>query len=109
MSALGESGNMIPTVTQTQIFNWVPGMGTTGTDPNPNFKVLNAVVRPQVGLAFNAGLGGKDSSTVFLHVRGDGMDSIGLLNMAVDLEKIAIWMMKKSHWDTPVGKFRECL
>jgi hypothetical protein len=109
MSALGKSGDMIPAVTQAQIFNWVPGMGTTGTDPNSNFKIINAVVRPQVGFAVNAGLGGPEANTMFLHVRGDAFDRAGLMALATDLEKVLGWMTEEKHWNAPVSGFVECL
>jgi hypothetical protein len=109
MFALGNSGPMIPTVIQSQIFNWVPGMGTTGTNPYTNMELLSAVVRPEVGLALNAGLGGKDSSTMFLHVRGDGLDMKAFQFMAYDLEKITRWILNPEHWDKSIGGFGECL
>jgi hypothetical protein len=108
IAALGESGHLIQTITCNQIFNWVPGMGSKGTDPFLNFKLLNAVVRPQVGLAINAGLGGADSSTIFLHLRGDAMDQSEFTQMCQDLERITRWIVEKEHWDTPIGRFVEC-
>ncbi len=109
IAGLGESGHLIQTTTCNQIFNWVPGMGSTGTDPYFNFKVVNAIVRPEVGLAVNAGLGGADFSTIFLHLRGDVISKDGLLQICRDLESITRWMMEREHWDTPVGLFVECL
>jgi hypothetical protein len=108
MTGLGSAGDLIPTITQSQIFNWVPGMGTTGTNPNENFKVLNAVARPAVGIAINGGLGGNESSTVFLHLRGDGLTIEEFELMARDLEKITCWMTEESHWNAPVGGFKDC-
>lgn len=109
MSALGEDGKMIPEITQSQIYNWVPGMGATGTNPNTNFEVINAVVRPQVGLAVNAGLGGPDSSTQFMHVRGDSVSENEMLVLAKDLEAVTNWMTKKDNWNAPVGGFVQVL
>jgi hypothetical protein len=81
------------------------------TDPNTRShqQTLNAVVRPQVGIAFSTGFGGKTSSTVFLHVRGDAMDNQGLMSMAVDLEKIVMWMIEEKNWNVPVTRFVKCL
>ena len=84
-------------------------MGTTGTEPYANFKVLNAVVRPEVALAVNAGLGGPESSTMFLHLRGDGLDNAGLKQVAVDLEKITKWLVDPVHWNVAVAEFVEAL
>lgn len=109
MSALGEDGKMIPEITQSQVYNWVPGMGTTGTNPNVNFEVVNAVVRPQVGLAVNAGLGGLDSSTQFMHIRGDSLSDDEMLVLAKDLEAVTKWMTEKENWLAPVGGFVEVL
>lgn len=105
ISALGDAGHMIPDTTQTQIYNWVPGMGTTGTSPYKNFEMLSAVVRPQVGLAVNAGLGGPDGNTMFMHLRGDGLIDEEMLKMARELETVTKWMTTKDNWAAAVGGF----
>jgi hypothetical protein len=109
MSALGEAGHMLPNVTQAQVYNWVPGMGTTGTNPYNNFQMLNAVVRPQVGFAVNVGMGGPEGNTVFMHVRGDSLTETEMTEMAKDLETVTTWMVEKKNWDAPVGGFAEAL
>lgn len=109
ISALGDAGHMIPDVTQSQIYNWVPGMGTTGTNPFDNFEMLNAVVRPQVGLAFNCGMGGSDGDTIFLHIRGDSLSDEEMLQLAKELEAVTTWMVDKNNWDRPVGGFSSAI
>jgi hypothetical protein len=109
ISALGDDGRMITAIIQSQIFNWVPGMGTTGTNPYTNMELLKAVVRPEVGLAVNAGLGGKESSTIFLHLRGDAADVRAFEAMALDIEKISNWMLTPANWNRHVENFGECL
>jgi hypothetical protein len=109
MSALGEAGGMIPEVIQAQIFNWVPGMSASGTDPYFNFKVLNAVVRPQIGVALNAGIGGAEYDTIFMHLRGDALTTPQLKEMAVDLEKISRWLVNPANRNAAVGEFRVSL
>jgi hypothetical protein len=109
MASLGEAGKMIPEVNTTQIFNWVPGFGTTGTNPYDNFRMVNAVVRPQVGLAVNAGLGGEKSTTIFLHLRGDALTVEELQELAKELERITVWITKLENWEREVGGFKESL
>lgn len=110
MTSLGdEAGKLIPRVTTTQIFNWVPGFGTTGTDPYGNFRLVNAVVRPLIGLAVNAGLGGEKSCTVFLHLRGDAMGVGELKVLAGELERVVLWSCEEANWGRKVGEFRESL
>ncbi|KAF2434213.1 acetyl-CoA synthetase-like protein [Tothia fuscella] len=110
MAALGpDAGKLLSIVTQAQIFNWVPEMGTTGTNPFSHFEILKAVVRPEVGLAVNAGLGGKESGTMFLHIRGDGLDFRALQEIAYDLEKIIRWIVAPDHWNKAVDGYLQSL
>lgn len=104
-----DTGDLIPQVTTTQIFNWVPGFGTTGTDPYANFRLVNAVVRPLIGLAVNAGLGGEKGCTVFLHLRGDAMGVGELRRFAGELERIVLWVCEGANWGRKVGEFGESL
>jgi hypothetical protein len=103
MSALGDAGHFLPDVTQSQIYNWVPGMGTSGTNPYHNFEALAAVVRPQVGIAVNCGMGGSNGDTMFLHVRGDSLSDAEMLQLAKQLERVTLAMVDKSNWDRPLS------
>ncbi|KAI0126844.1 AMP-binding enzyme [Xylariales sp. AK1849] len=105
MSSLGAAGSMIPEIIGTQSFNWVPGMGSAGTNPHHNLEMLNFVVRPRQGLLLNAGMGGPDSSTVFVHLRGIGLDREGYINVAKELEVITLWLVAKENWTGPVGGY----
>lgn len=110
MASLGKKdGGLIPQVTTTQIFNWVPGFGTTGTDPYSCFRVVNAVVRPLVGFGVNAGLGGEKGCTVFLHLRGDAFGALEMKTLAGELERIVLWILEEANWGRGVGAFRESL
>jgi hypothetical protein len=109
MSALGDAGDMIPAITQAQIFNWVPGMGATGTNPHENFQVVSAVVRPAVGVTVFGGIGGTDLSTMFLHLRGDAVTKDQIEKMAKDLEKIVLWIVDESNWVKSIADFGECV
>jgi hypothetical protein len=109
MSTLGDAGHMLPDVTQAQVYNWVPGMGTTGTNPYNNFEMLSAVVRPQVGVAVNAGLGGPEGRTLFMHVRGDSLSDVEMLDMAKQLEAVTTWLVNRSNWEAHVSGFRAAL
>lgn len=109
MSALGDAGHLLPDVTQTQVYNWVPGMGTTGTNPFKHFENIAAVVRPQVGLALNTGLGGLEGNTLFAHVRGDSLSDAEMREFAKELEAVTSWMVEKSNWNAPVGGFTKAL
>ena len=124
ISSLGDAGDMLPQVIQSQVYNWVPGqssqhsapshtvvssspannqqgMSATGTNPYNNFEVLAAVVRPQVGLAFNCGMGGPEGDTIFMHVRGDSLSDDEMLTMAKEIEQVVLWMVDQSHWNQP--------
>lgn len=110
MGSLGtEAGGMIPQVTTTQIFNWVPGFGTTGTNPYENFRMVHAVVRPLIGLAVNAGLGGKEGCTVFLHLRGDSLTVSELKGLAGDLERIVLWILEEGNLGRSVEYYQESM
>jgi hypothetical protein len=109
MKSLGTAGKFVPEVTTTQIFNWVPGFGTTGTNPHENFRMVNMAVRPKVGLAVNAGLGGENSTTVFVHLRGDAVTIGELKELAKELEKITIWITEPGNWEGEVGGFTKSL
>lgn len=109
MAALGDAGRLIPEVTTTQIFNWVPGFGATGTNPYENFRLLDSVVRPRMGLAVNAGLGGERATTVFSHVRGDALTVGEMEKLAREWKSIALWITERDHWEREVAGFKECL
>jgi len=103
------AGPMVLDVLRAQIFNWVPGMGTTGTTPFSNFECVSVVARPDIGLAINAGMGGENGDTIFLHLRGIAFSKAELLRTARDLEKITCWMADEKHRDAPVGRYHDCL
>lgn len=110
MATLGDkAGPMLLEVLRSRIYNWIPGMGTTGTNPFANFERLNFIVKPDIGLAYNAGLGGKSANTVFLLLTGMAFDRPELQTIAEDLAKITKWLTAKEHWNSPIGKFHECL
>lgn len=112
MKALGpEDGKIMPEMVRTQVFNRVPGMGTTGTNPNQHFEMLVAAVRPAVGLAVNAGMGGPEGLTVFMHLRGTYVDEERekTLIHARKLEKTTQWIMREENWEAEVGGFAGCL
>lgn len=111
MKALGPDGKTMPEITRTQVFNWVPGMGTTGTNPNQHIEMVTGAVRPDVGVAVNAGMGGPEESTVFMHLRSTFVDKEREKTQVIaeKLGKITQWLTKKDNWDVEVGQFVECL
>lgn len=106
VSALGKTGDVIPIVTQAQVFNWIP---TAFSNPHSNFKSTKMAVSSQVGMAVNCGLSGKDNSTMFFLIRGDGMDVQGYGKVGYDLEKVFKWLLAEKNWTRSVGEFVECL
>ena len=106
-----EDASIMPLISRTQIFNWVPGMGTTGTNPNQNLEMVMIAARSDIGMAVNAGIGGPEGSTVFLHFRGTFVDEERekTREIAHQLEKITRWITKEENWLAEVGKFVECL
>lgn len=103
MSALGTAGSMIPETVGHQLFNWVPGMGASGTNPHEHFEMLSAVVRPLLGFSINAGIGGPDSRTIFMLLRGASFDRETYKKLGMELEKITLWLTDRDNWDRPVG------
>ncbi|KAK9779680.1 hypothetical protein SCAR479_03287 [Seiridium cardinale] len=106
MSSLGRSGHMIPEILGHHLFNWTPGMGTTGTNPNKNYEMISAIVRPRQGLIWNAGLGGPDGYTFFIAVRGISFNREEQKQLAVDLEKITRWLLARENWDSSVSGYK---
>ncbi|KAH8682289.1 hypothetical protein BX600DRAFT_505894 [Xylariales sp. PMI_506] len=101
MNSLGTDGSLVPEVIGHQSFNWVPGMSANGTNPQKNFEALSAVVKPRQGFSLNAGMGGSESNTIFLHLRGIGLDTAGYKQVALDLEKLVLWIIKEENWKNP--------
>ncbi|KAK6069313.1 AMP-binding enzyme [Seiridium cupressi] len=106
MSSLGRSGHMIPEILGHHLFNWTPGMGTTGTNPNKNYEMISAIVRPRQGLIWNAGLGGPDGNTFFIAVRGISFNREEQKQLALDLEKITRWLLARENWDSSVSGYK---
>lgn len=105
MSSLGPAGAMVPEVIGHQIFNWAPGMGLTGTKPHAQLEMLKAENRPHVGLTVIAGLGGPDSCTFFLQVRGTSFTQEGFDGVARDLGRISRWLVAEENWGRPVTEY----
>lgn len=109
MKGLEKGEELVPEVIGAQVYNWVPGLGTTGTNPHHNHEVLAAVVRPHLGLSLNCGLGGPQNQTVIVQVRGDGFDMDGLRKVGEEIEAITKWLVSKEHWDSVVGEYKSVL
>jgi hypothetical protein len=110
MAGLGEeAGAMVPEIFGHHLFNWTPGLGTTGTNPNHHFEMLDAVVKPRIGLSWNAALGGPDSDTIFLVVRGSGFSRDGYQQIAVDLKRLTLWLLEPENWTCAAGEYEAAL
>lgn len=98
------SGALLPRLIDTQHFNWRPGLGTTGTEPFQHMKVSEPAVRPTTGLVFHAGLGGKQSQTLFMVVLCDGsrVTTEEAASMGEAVVAITQWLMTKDNWTLPV-------
>lgn len=101
------AGDLLPRIIDTQHFNWVPGLGTTGTDPQQHVKMLAAVHKATTGIIFAAGLGGKENQTVFLNVTGDG-EYIGkdeAAKLGEEVQAVTRWLTTSGNWEAPVADF----
>ncbi|KAK6214112.1 putative NRPS-like protein biosynthetic cluster [Pestalotiopsis sp. IQ-011] len=102
-------GGMIPEIIGHCSFNWVPGMGAYGTNPNQTFESLSAVVRVRQGLSSNFGLGGPEGSTFFIDLRTVHFDMDGLRQVGGEIEKITKWLLARENWDAAVGGYTAAL
>ncbi|KAI3395324.1 hypothetical protein diail_1436 [Diaporthe ilicicola] len=109
MRGLDNGAKLVPEVIGAQVYNWVPGLGTMGTNPHHHHEVLSAVVRPHLGLNLNCGLGGAQNQTVIVQVRGDGFDLGGLRKVGEEIEAITKWLVTRDNWGNPVGGFESSL
>lgn len=109
MKGLEDGERLVPKVIGAQVYNWVPGLGTTGTNPHHHHEVLNAVVRPHLGLSLNCGLGGPQNQTVIMQVRGDGFDLDGLRKVGEEIKAITKWLVSREHRESAVGKYKSVL
>lgn len=109
MKGLEIGEELVPEIIGAQVYNWVPGLGTTGTNPHQHHEVLTAVVRPHLGLSLNCGLGGPQNQTVIVQVRGDGFDLDGLRKVGEEIEAITKWLVSRKHWESVVGEYKTAL
>lgn len=109
MAGLDNGRALVPEVIGATVYNWVPGLGTVGTNPHHHHEVLSAVVRPHLGLSLNCGLGGPQNQTVIVQVRGDGFERSGLQKIGEEVEAITKWLVTKSNWEAPVEEFERAL
>ncbi|KAH6656998.1 hypothetical protein BKA67DRAFT_513505 [Truncatella angustata] len=105
MSALGEAGDMIPEVLGHLSFNWVPGLGASGTNQYQNFEALAAIVRPCQGMSWNVGLGGPHGNTFFVDLRGISFNPQQQKQLALKFEEITKWLLRKENWQSSVGAY----
>lgn len=105
------AGQLIPRVIDTQHFNWVPGLGTTGTDPLQHMRTTSLVVRPTTGLTVHAGLGGKENQTIFMNVFGDNivMDQGEAGRVGEQIQAITKWLLTSENWTSRVVSYTESL
>lgn len=101
------AGDLLPRIIDTQHFNWVPGLGTTGTDPQQHVKMLAAVNKPTIGVILSAGLGGQENQTIFLNVFGDGEYVVkdDAARLGEQVQVVTKWLATSGNWNTPVADF----
>lgn len=109
MGGLENGKELVPAVIGAQVYNWVPGLGTMGTNPHHHHEVLSAVVRPHLGLSLNCGLGGPLNQTVIVQVRGNGFDLGGLREVGEEIEAITKWLVTRANWEAPVSGYKRAL
>lgn len=105
------AGDLVPRVIETQNFNWVPGLGTTGTETHQQVRTVKAATWPTTGMMIHVGLGGKENQTFYMNILGDGA-SIGKKEAAevgAQLAAITKWLTTAVNWMLPVADFEGCL
>lgn len=104
------SGELVPQLVNTPQFNWVPGLGQSGTDPFPSVKMVNAVSKPTTRLTIHAGLGGEKNQTVFVNVYGGGTgDRDDAAQLGEKTVAITKWLATSGNWTSPVAEFTDSL
>lgn len=100
------SGELVPQLNYTPHFNWVPGLGQTGTDTFANLKMLNSVSKPTTGMMVHAGLGGEKNQTVFMNVYGAGTyDRDEAARIGEKIVAITKWLATSENWNSPVVEY----
>ena len=111
--ALWPKGHLMEEVVRSQWFNWSPGVGASIGDPYENIEVLNHNPTESsargMGLGVRAGVGGPDGVTYVVIVRTAIIDEKGAGNIAVDLERLTMWLVDPENWDKPVNEVLKTL
>ncbi|KDN65336.1 putative AMP-binding enzyme [Colletotrichum sublineola] len=113
---------LLPLVHGTLMFNWAPGLGEARASSSfsaedtrlsqfDNIETLNSVQKPRVGLVVTAGAsthrgpGKSSAATVFLHLRGAGLEwdnPGGMGSFAKEVEEIAQWLSATENQGRPI-------
>jgi hypothetical protein len=99
----------IPTVAESMIFNWMPGLGPAALGENPfqNMAVKQTHIRTKLGMLASAGAGGADGSQIVLFLQGAlaNMSSLWVERAAQEMKSIALWLADDSSLHRQVGEF----
>ena len=109
MEGLGPAGRLLPDMVSHQAFNWLPTMGGMMRNPYENMEMVHMDAYPAAGIGILAGLGGPDSSTVFMQAMGQMFDECGFGEYMTQMEKITRWLTDRNNWESPVGGFTTVL
>ena len=92
---------------RTQVLTWIPGF----LGEYEHLKVAQIAIRPALGLAIIAGLGGPTATTYMLSMRWDvaNYSREKTKDFLDDLKAAVIWLTTEEKWDVPVSGFLEGL
>lgn len=107
------AGEIIPTVAESLIFNWMPGLGAAALGKNPYscIEVSQTHIRTKLGMLASAGLGGPGGSQIVLFIQGalSNMSTEAVSRAAEDIKRISLWLAAESSWQKPVRQYTDVL
>ncbi|KAK9413629.1 hypothetical protein SUNI508_11838 [Seiridium unicorne] len=109
VEGLGPAGKMLPEIFTHQILNWLPALGGMMVNPYENMEIVHLDLNPACGIGIMAGLGGPDSTTIFMQGLGQLLDLDGFKEYMTQMEKVMVWLADRNNWKSPVGKFATIL
>ncbi|KAK9773277.1 hypothetical protein SCAR479_10006 [Seiridium cardinale] len=109
MEGLGPAGKMLPEIFTHEILNWLPALGGMMVNPYENMEVVHLDLNPACGIGIMAGLGGPDSTTIFMQGLGQLLDLDGFKKYMTQMEKVMVWLADRNNWKSPAGEFATIL
>jgi hypothetical protein len=109
---LNLSADILPSIAESLIFNWMPGLGAALSDTNPyqNMEILQTHIRTKLGLLASAAAGGPDGTHILLLLHGAlaNTSTVWVQRAAEQWKRIALWLADEGSWHKPVSGFVDC-